>query len=226
MLLTMHYNRITLLTILILFSLLTLLHHIRPHPNIHLPGNVHNVLSYLSGSGRGSGNMISGRKITQSQVLELGVQKGVVDMGGEGEGKKGAKGGEKIPRIIHQIWINYEGGFEHVVGLREGKKENEENGKANKKERGGKSTNEEKWEVTGMEGLKSIPQEWEERRRTCRGVNRGWKVYVRFRIAFHPISSLLSLSLILPFYCPGFFSSQQLLIYAIMNPTNPFPPTS
>jgi hypothetical protein len=162
--------------------------------------------------------MISGRKITQSQVLELGARKGVVDMG-EGDGKKGAKTGEKMPRIIHQIWINYEGGFEHAVGVGEGKKEqkkkNEEKGKANKKESGGKPTNEAKWEVTGMEGLEYIPQEWEGRRRTCRGVNRGWKIYV--------CRSLLSYASS-PFVAQFYFCSVT-VIYTIIHATNPFLPT-
>ncbi|KAM3072636.1 hypothetical protein ACMFMF_006975 [Clarireedia jacksonii] len=223
MLLTMHYNRIALLLILILFSLLTVLHHIRPHSKVHLPNNVHNVLSYFSGPGRADRNVISGRKISQSQVLELGARRGFVDMGREGggqegTGKDGAKGGEKIPRILHQIWINYGGGFEHVLeGSKRMEKEKEKDkdkdkvdkGKVSKKESRGKPKNEGKWDVTGGEGLEHVPQELEERRRTCKVVNRGWKVYVRSLSHFtYPITSF-SHSLIIPLYYPNLLASQQ-----------------
>ncbi|KAM3072555.1 hypothetical protein ACMFMG_009349 [Clarireedia jacksonii] len=57
-------------------------------------------------------------------------------------------------------------------------KDKVDKGKVSKKESRGKPKNEGKWDVTGGEGLEHVPQELEERRRTCKVVNRGWKVYI------------------------------------------------
>lgn len=180
------------------------------------------MLSYLSGLEGGDGNLVLGRKITQSEVLELGARRGFVHLGEDWQGgeekgkdKEGAEGGEKIPRIIHQIWINYEGVFQHVVGAGEGKgkdnkkheeEENTKKGKTNTKEHRPKSTDEEKWVVTGGEGLEYIPQEWVEQRRTCKDVNRGWQINVRSYVL-----SLSASSFPLPLSSSSFIAQPLLL---------------
>ncbi|KAF5868501.1 putative mipc synthase subunit protein [Botrytis fragariae] len=188
---SLHYHRILLFFFLLLLSLIVLLHLTYPSSlNFNLNLNPLSTTNSNSSSRKHTYITKEGKSINQQNVIQLRakikegkypalrklLEDGVLGVGektGEKSGKGG--GGEKI---IHQVWHNWKGGFGRRVERRGDENVDGRVGEGRYDMRKGKisiAEDKEGWEISGGDG--EIPHGWEERRRSCRGVNEqsGWK---------------------------------------------------